>query len=328
MADKPKIAFYWCASCGGCEESLVDIAEAILELGNLIQIVYWPVAMDFKKKDIEAMADGEIAAALINGAIRTSEQEEMARLLRRKAKLVVAYGACAASGGIPGLANQFTREQIMRFVYHEAPSVVNPNGAEPQTRFADEGRVATLPSISEVVRALDQVVQVDYTIPGCAPSPKHALAAIQSVIAGDLPPRGAVLAPDVALCDRCPRLETKPADISIREFKRPHQHAIDPKLCLLAQGFLCLGPATRAGCGDACIRANMPCTGCYGPLSHVRDHGAKALSALASIVSATDEAEIDSALEDIVDPVGTFYRYGLAKSMLRRKVQFNEMTSK
>ena len=112
---KPKIAFYWCASCGGCEESVVDMAEAILELAELIEIVLWPVAMDFKRDDIEALEDGAIAATLLNGAIRTSEQEEMARLLRRKSGLMIAYGSCAHTGGVPGLANQFPREQILQY---------------------------------------------------------------------------------------------------------------------------------------------------------------------------------------------------------------------
>src|SRR5512138_1454446 len=100
MPDKPKVAFYWCASCGGCEESVVDLAEGILDVVAAVDIVLWPVAMDFKRADVEAMADGSILASFINGAVRTTEQAEMARLLRRKSQLVVAYGACAQLGGI------------------------------------------------------------------------------------------------------------------------------------------------------------------------------------------------------------------------------------
>ena len=78
MPEKPKVALYWCASCGGCEESVVDLAEGILDVVAAVDIVLWPVAMDFKKKDVEAMADDSILVSLINGAVRTSEQEEMA----------------------------------------------------------------------------------------------------------------------------------------------------------------------------------------------------------------------------------------------------------
>ena len=103
MSDKPKVAFYWCASCGGCEEAVVDLAEKILDVVAAVDIVFWPVALDFKKADVEAMEDGSILAAFVNGSIRTTEQEEMAHLLRRKAKVLVAFGSCAHLGGIPAL---------------------------------------------------------------------------------------------------------------------------------------------------------------------------------------------------------------------------------
>lgn len=325
---KPKVAFYWCASCGGCEESLVDMAEAILEVAELIEIVLWPVAMDFKRQDIEAMADGEILATMLNGAIRTSEQEEMARLLRRKSQVMIAYGSCAHTGGVPALGNQFSREAVMQYVYHESRSVVNPEGTEPMVAFHDKGRTATLPEFRNVVRALDQVVDVDYYMPGCAPNPELVVAALRVLLSGEAPPKGTVLAPDIALCDNCPRIATKPADLKITEFKRPHWHKVDPEVCLLAQGFACLGPATRSGCGERCIRGNMPCTGCFGPTGNVRDHGAKILSALTSIIGADDEDTIDGVLDGIPDPVGTFYRYGLAKSMLRRKVDLASTPTK
>jgi len=81
---KPKVAFYWCASCGGCEEAVVDLAEKILDVVAAVDIILWPVALDFKYKDIEAMDDGSIAVSFINGAIRTEEQEHIAKLLRQK----------------------------------------------------------------------------------------------------------------------------------------------------------------------------------------------------------------------------------------------------
>ncbi len=128
-----------------------------------------------------------------------------------------------------------------------------------------------------------------------------------------------MLAPDLALCEECPRKDTKPEKLAIEEFKRPHQILIDHEKCLLAQGLLCLGPATRGGCGALCVEGNMPCTGCFGPTSRVKDFGAKALSGMASSMAAKDEAAISKALEAIPDPVGTFYRYSLPASLLGRK---------
>ncbi len=320
MPTKPKIAFYWCASCGGCEEAVVDLAEDILGVIEKIDIVLWPVAMDFKKKDIQAMPDGSIVATLLNGAIRSDEQEEMAHLLRRKSQYMIAYGACAHLGGIPSLANQYSREQMLKYVYEETPTTHNEQKVRPQLKWSENGREVTLPELRHVVRALDQVVDVDYYIPGCPPTPKITQQAVGALLEGKLPPKGTTLAPDIALCDQCARKGTKPTDVSFTEFKRPHQKLLDPEKCFLSQGVVCMGPATRGGCEAVCTAGNMPCTGCFGPTSRVKDQGAKILSSLCANIGPRDEEGIDKVLAGIPDPVGTFYRYGLAKCMLRRKV--------
>jgi F420-non-reducing hydrogenase small subunit len=320
MPDKPKVAFYWCASCGGCEESVVDLAEGILGVVDAVDIIFWPVAMDFKRSDVEAMADGSILVSMINGAVRSTEQEEMVRMLRRKSQLVIAYGACAHLGGIPGLANQFDREQILTFVYQESPSTQNAEKTYPMLKFQENGRTATLPEMHRLVRTLDQAIPVDYYLPGCPPTPKLLQEALTALLSGAAPPKGAVLAPDIALCEECSRKDTKPADLSFTTFKRPHTSELDPEKCLLTQGFLCMGPATRGGCEALCVQGNMPCSGCFGPTSRVKDQGAKFFSSICSNVVATDEKEIDATLATIPDPVGTFYRYGLAASLLRARM--------
>jgi F420-non-reducing hydrogenase small subunit len=317
---KPKVAFYWCASCGGCEETVVDLAEDILGVVEKVDIVLWPVAMDFKYNDVATMADGSITATLLNGAIRSSEQEEMAVLLRRKSRYLIAYGSCAHLGGIPSLANQFEREEILRFNYETAPSVDNAQKTRPQLVSEINGHRPHLPELRNVVRSLDQVVDVDFYIPGCPPTPNLTKAAFAALLEGKLPPKGSVLAPDTALCEECPRKASKPADVAFAEFKRPHQKLLDPEKCFLAQGAVCMGPATRSGCGAQCTCGNMPCTGCFGPTSRVHDQGAKILSSLCANIGAKTETEIKEVLQGIPDPVGTFYRYGMAKSLLRRRV--------
>ncbi|MGO9975188.1 MAG: oxidoreductase [Solirubrobacteraceae bacterium] len=317
---KPKVAFYWCASCGGCEEAVVDLAEDVLTVVDAVDIVFWPVALDFKREDVEQLADGELAATFINGAIRTSEQEEMAELLRRKSAAVVAFGSCACFGGIPGLANLYSREEILERVYWEAPSLANDEATMPLQDSYVQGCHLSLPAFWGSVRTLDQVIDVDYYLPGCAPPTDLIKAAVLALVQGTLPAKGAVLAPDVALCSECTHVASKPQQPSITAFRRPHEMLADPDLCLLAQGLICLGPATRAGCGAACIRANMPCTGCMGPMSRVVDHGAKALSSVASLIDCTDRDAIAARANQIPDPVGTFYRYGLPASLLHRRV--------
>jgi len=166
---------------------------------------------------------------------------------------------------------------------------------------------------------LDQTVDVDYYIPGCAPTPKVTLAALQTLLSGNLPAKGTVLTKDEALCEECPRKDSRPEKLTLTEFKRPHLVLADETKCLMAQGLVCLGPATRGGCEALCVSGNMPCTGCFGPTSRVHDYGAKALAALTSIVESNDEQEIDRVLAAVPDPVGTFYRYSLPSSLLRRK---------
>jgi F420-non-reducing hydrogenase small subunit len=320
MTDKPKVAFYWCASCGGCEESVVDLAEKVLDVVAAVDIVFWPVALDFKTKDVEAMADGSIVAAFINGAIRSTEQEEMAHLLRRKSQVIIAFGACSHMGGIPGLANLSNREGMLAEAYRDSPSLVNPGGVRPQTRYQENGWAVSLPALYDTVRTLDQVIDVDYYVPGCPPPPALLAQAVETLLSGKLPPKGTVLAPDIALCDECLRKASKPEKLEISAFRRPHEVILNEEECLLAQGVLCMGPATRAGCGGAvCVKGNMPCTGCFGPTSRVKDQGAKALSAFASTVASNDGAEIERIVGAIADPVGTLYRYGLAASILRRR---------
>jgi F420-non-reducing hydrogenase small subunit len=300
---KPKIAFYWNASCGGCEESLLDLAEDILPVVEAVDIVFFPVAMDFKRKDVEALADGEIAVSFINGAIRTSEQEEMANLLRKKSKMVVAYGTCACMGGIPGLANFWTRKDIFDRVYKKMPTVVNPENTVPKTEVEVDGYKLSLPEFSP---------------------PDLILNAINAILKGELPEKGAVLAPDKSLCDTCPRAESKPEKISMKDIKRPYEVEIDTEKCFLEQGIICLGPATRSGCGERCINANMPCRGCFGPTKEVSDQGLKSLSFIASILGLEGEEkmsdeEVEKLLDKIVDPAGLFYMYSLPSSLLRRK---------
>ncbi len=313
---KPKIGLYWCAACGGCEEAVVDLNEGILDVINIVDIAFWPCAMDFKKEDVEALKDGELAVCFINGAIRSSEQLEMAELLRRKSAVVIAFGSCAQLGGIPGLANLYSKQSTLDAAYGNVFSTVNPNNVYPQTSSKVPEGTATLPELFDVTKTLDQCIDVDYYLPGCPPPGKLVQAALTAIFENKLPPKGSVLAPDQAQCDDCVRKATKPEKFELKHFYRPSEIMVDAEKCLLAQGLLCMGPATRQGCDSACVAGNMPCTGCLGPTSRVRDFGAKALSMIATSISSNDDAEIEMIMKAVVDPAGTFYRYSLASSFL------------
>jgi F420-non-reducing hydrogenase small subunit len=311
-----KLGFYWAAACGGCDIAIVELREKLLDLEAAADILFWPCAMDFKYKDVEAMPDAHLDVCLFNGAIRSSENEQMAHLLRQKAKVLIAFGSCAHEGCIPGLANLFDRSSIFESVYQESPSVDNPLGARPRTTYyLPEGKVQ-LPHFWDTVKTLAQVEDVDYYVPGCPPQAPQIWAVMEAILQGSLPPKGNVIgANEKTVCDEC---KHNREEKRIKRFYRPHEIIPDPDRCLFDQGIICAGPATRGGCGALCTKVGMPCRGCYGPPPDVMDQGVALLSAVASVVDADTEEELARITDQIVDPVGTFYRFGLPASLLQR----------
>jgi F420-non-reducing hydrogenase small subunit len=319
MAQDPKLklALYWAASCGGCEIAMVELREKLLTVDQVAEILFWPVAVDTKYKDVEAMPDGHIDVCLFNGAIRTSENEHLAHLLRKKSKVLVAFGSCACEGCIPGLANLYDRQSIFECVYLECPSVDNPNRAVPQVSTkVPEGEIH-IPHFYNTVKTLGQVEEVDYWLPGCPPQDPQIWAVIEAIVGGNLPAKGSVVgANEKTVCDEC---QFKREEKRIKKFYRLVEIIPDPGKCLFDQGIICAGPATRGGCGALCTKVNIPCRGCYGPPPHVVDQGAALLSAVASVVDADTEEEAARIVGEISDPVGTFYRFGLPASLLHRR---------
>jgi len=315
---KPKLALYWAASCGGCEIAVLDVQEKILDVAAAFDIVFWPVAMDFKYDDVRKMEDKSIDLCLFNGAIRNSENHEIAELLRKKSKVLVAFGSCSMEGGIPGLANLTSKDDILNYVFTKSPSTVVENGGVfPRTHTKmTEGEIE-IPEMWDTVKALDQVVEVEYYIPGCPPQPNQIWNVVEYILSGKpLPPKGSILgAGSKTCCDECTR---KKSEKKLNQFHRPYEIEANTEECLLEQGIVCMGPATRDGCGALCPAANMPCRGCYGPPPNVSDQGAKMVSALSSVIDAHEPEEIEKILDQIADPIGTFYRFSLAHSILRK----------
>ena len=320
MSTKPKIALYWCSSCGGCEESVVDLAEDLLDIASKADIVFWPVALDMKHTDLEAVEDGEISVSLINGAIRMDEQASMAKLLRKKSQFIVAHGACAHLGGVVGLANFYGKKDILDRAYRDVPSLDNPKGVMPETTETPSPQDVPLSAFHALVKPLDQVVDVDYYIPGCPPTPALLKNALTVLLEGRLPPIGTVLAEKKALCHSCPRLDSRPTEVEVTRFKRIYEVDWDPSRCFLGQDIICLGPSTRGGCGARCIGGNMPCRGCFGPTDNVQDQGAKSVSMLASLLGPCDEKALEKAVASIPDPGGLVYRYSMASSVLKKRI--------
>jgi len=317
---KPKFAMYWAASCGGCEIAVLNINAKILDLDANFDVAFWPAAMDAKYHDLEAMEDNSILVTLFNGGIRTDENEQMAKLLRRKSQLLVAFGSCANDGCIPGLANLSSLESLFDTVY-SGPSTENPEGIRPQTVCQVPEGVLTLPPLQPVLRTLSQVIDVDYYMPGCPPE-SHQIAAVVDLLVqavqgkAELPAKGAVIgAGDSTVCDECPRKRDVKHITQLTRIQT--MPTLDTQTCLLEQGLVCDGPATRSGCNARCPQAGMACYGCYGAAPDALDQGARLMTAIASVIDDNDPAAIDRVLDGIPDPAGTFYRFSLAHSLLR-----------
>ncbi len=336
---KINLAIYWAAACGGCDVSILDTNERVLTIGDMANIVMWPIAADGKEKDIEAMPDKSITVSLINGAVRNTENEHMVKLLRQKSLLVVCYGTCACFGGTPALANLTGgKDDILNYVYTKTPTSANfqkdcghaDKPVVPVNEYKAPEGVLTLPVLYDTVKTLDQVIDVDYYIPGCPPLQESISQLLKAVVdfvynGVALPPKGAEIGvTEKCLCDECPRTKEYKRITKIVE---PYQIDVDPDKCLMDQGILCLGPATVGGCNARCTIVGQPCRGCYGPTHLVQEHGSSALSAIASLFPVLDddptmdEEKVIEIMSQIKDPLGYFYAFTLGKSLLNRSVK-------
>lgn len=331
MAEKIKIAQYWGAGCGGCDVALLDIDAKILDVHAIAEVVFWPIGFDGKLHEIEQMPDKSITVSFYNGAIRNSENEHVAKVLREKSVILISFGSCACFGGTPGLGNVTNREEVFQTVYKGTQSTDNKAGTYPQTHTKVPEGELELPEFYDDVKTLEEVVDVDYFMPGCPPTTNLIALAVDAVVkhvteGAPLPPKGTVIASDKTLCDECDR-ERVEKNRRIDKIYQSYEIKADPKKCLLDQGIICIGPATRAGCGAMCPKANMPCRGCMGPTKAVTDQGASMLSAVSSLLNITDsestlnEEQIMEMMMQVKDPLGTFYAFTLPKSPLRRTVK-------
>ncbi|MFX1562080.1 MAG: F420-nonreducing hydrogenase [Promethearchaeota archaeon] len=280
-----RLATMGMAGCSGCHISLLDVGVKILELVKNVELVYsYPIV------DTKNPIPPNIDIALIEGSIRTKHDKEMAEEMRRQAKAVVAFGSCSAFGGVNGLANIFGGEKGMEYVYTQAVSMAQkliPSEHVPQI-LPDDLR-------------LSDVIKVDFVIPGCPPHPDEIARVLTAFLAGETPTLSTK-----SICDECPleKLTEPPTQL-----RRIHEIP-EPGKCFLSQGFLCMGPATRAGCNAECTNRGMPCTGCRGPAETVWDQGVAMLDALAAL------AQKDLANFQLPRLAGTFARYTYASSEL------------
>jgi F420-non-reducing hydrogenase small subunit len=278
-------------SCSGCEISILNLGETLLDLLKEIELVHIPILMDHKyygqvgEKNEISIPQAEIG--LLSGGIRNEEHLEIAHEMRKKCQVLVALGTCATHGGIPALINAYSNEDLFDQYYSikstDSGALVLSDGV-PINGVPTNG----VPKLLNRCYALDEHIKVDIYLPGCPPHPDHINGAISALLKGDKPDL-----PFKSVCDTCPTVRKGKGNV--KQIKRfvtnpdfDPEKPIDEMRCLLEQGYLCSGPVTRAGCsganGDAprCISARVPCRGCYGPVKQDGNQMLDMLNALAS----------------------------------------------
>ena len=170
--ERLKLATVWLGGCSGCHMSFLDLDEFLIELAQLIDLVYSPIA------DVKEFPDG-VDVALVEGAIANQENLHMAKLLRKRSRIVVSFGDCAVTGNVTAMRN---------------PHGLGPTLVRTVYLTPEQGSKIPLPSDREIVPdLLDQVVPlhsvipVDYFLPGCPPSAKRIRTLVESLLAGQSP---------------------------------------------------------------------------------------------------------------------------------------------
>jgi len=281
-----KVAEEWLNICGGCEVTILDIGEPLLDLLPSLQFVHIPVLMDNKyfgqtgeRTELELP---EADVGIISGGVRNEKEKHVAEEMRKKCKTLIALGSCACFGGIPALANMYALEDIYEKVYRGTP-----------TTDAADTPSEQLPPLLDRVYALDEVVDVDLYIPGCPTAPELIAQAVTGLLEGK-----EFKMEERSVCDECPTKREKKA--AGGEIKRPLENMTfdqegpwENTRCYMEQGFLCLGPVTKSGCAQSmdgegekvprCIKGYMPCRGCFGPIRKGSNPLVDMMGALSSI---------------------------------------------
>ncbi|MGI6368031.1 MAG: NADP oxidoreductase [Anaerolineae bacterium] len=162
----------WLDVCSGCHMSLLDIDEGLATLFGSVQLLSSPIT-DLKHPPIEGADVG-----ILTGSVSNDHQEEVARRMRERVRILVSMGDCSVFGGICTMRNFFNVEDVLRHAYVETDSTA-PNQAVPRS-----------PEIAKLypkVRPLREVVKVDYYIPGCPPSAKAIAYVVTELASGREP---------------------------------------------------------------------------------------------------------------------------------------------
>lgn len=263
-----KVVEDWLNACAGCEMSILNIGDPLLDLLPSLEFAHMTALVDHKfygqlgEKPLTEMDIPEAVVGIVAGGVRNLEQKHELEQIRKKVKVLIALGSCAAYGGVPAHANMWKNDEVFEKVFrHAASTTPSPDPQDPG-----------VPPWTPTCTAADEVVQVDIRIPGCPPHPDWIVEALTAVLGGQT----SWSLPERSVCDTCPVIrEQKSGGGEVKRcfenLEFDPEQGLDKMRCINEQGVLCLGPVTLAGCagkGGAprCIQARTPCRGCFGPI--------------------------------------------------------------
>ena len=171
---KPRVATAWLDGCSGCHMSFLDMDEKIIDLVNLVDLVYSPV-MDIK------VFPENVDVTLVEGAVSSVEDVHKIRTIRARTKLLVSLGDCAVTSNVPGMRNRYRPEHLLHRAYQE-----NVTFPAPAERAAQRPGVA-VPVLQPRARPIHELVKVDLFVPGCPPPAEAILFVVSEVLAGRRP---------------------------------------------------------------------------------------------------------------------------------------------
>ena len=228
-------AFMQLSSCWGCHQSLLNAHLKLLPLLPQFNVVYWPAVVDFKLDSLKARPDKSIHVGFLEGGIRTQADKDLTLLMRAKCKILVAFGACANHGSVAGMANLYTKEDLLKRKFVDAESIVSSDveGSWPNEH---------VPEILDRVYTVPQITNVEAKLPGCPPTTPNIVAAVVYILTL-LSKKSEAVKADKNVCMQC---------------------SLNGNGCLLDAGELCFGAVTAGGCTMKCPEAGEgPCIGCF-----------------------------------------------------------------
>lgn len=214
-----KIGIVSLTSCEGCQFSLLDLGDKFLSLLKSFDLV------QFRLMEEKIFQTPKMDICFVEGSVVTRENKKQVREIRKRTKILVALGNCASMGGIHQIKNYHEPGRLIKETYFHSDEIDNSD-----------------------ILDLDQLVKIDYIVPGCPVNNHEFLKLIFSLLRKidfQIPPK--------PVCQECQAAGYQ---------------------CVLLEGEPCLGPIILAGCQAICLKSKMPCQGCRGLFSgaQVKNH--------------------------------------------------------